>query len=402
MKIAFYIPNKNISKTDLSNVDNGNPGIGGSEYSAILIASKLNKTGSLDITLLCDKKAMFPEKLNYVACGCLEKAMFHAKANKFDYVVVDAKLLKEHILVLFYEIKFIAWANCFIEEKDQHLFAKHTNIIKIVNVGKHQHLLLKDTCIGHKSTYIFNAVPTSILQKFENKIIPINKRKNSVVYIGSIHKAKGFHCLAKIWPEILKEIPDAQLYVIGSGHLYGYKSKLGEYGIAQKEYENEFMPYITLNGKILPSVHFMGVLGADKYKILNECKVGVPNPCGISETFGYTAVEMEMMGCLVTTIKCPGYLDTVYDKSNLYNDTAELKSFVIRLLKENSLDYNATLNFISEFNVDKITNQWLIFLNKLTNTENYIKREGLLSLLNAFIKCKLKEYKSTIKSILKK
>ena len=111
---------------------------------------------------------------------------------------------------------------------------------------------------------------------------------------------------------------------------------------------------------------------------------------------------MEMMGCLVTTIKCPGYLDTVYDKSNLYNDTAELKSFIIRLLKENTLDYNATLNFISEFNVDKITNQWLRLLNNLTNTENYIKREGLQTLLNAFVKCKLKEYKSTIKSILKK
>lgn len=42
MKIAFYIPNRGIYQKDLSNINEGNPGIGGSEFSAVLIATNLS------------------------------------------------------------------------------------------------------------------------------------------------------------------------------------------------------------------------------------------------------------------------------------------------------------------------------------------------------------------------
>ena len=64
-----------------------------------------------------------------------------------------------------------------------------------------------------------------------------------------------------------------------------------------------------------------------------KCKVGVPNPGGETETFGLTAVEMQMMGMEVTTIICPGYLDTVYQKENLYQSTDDLADRVVNLLK---------------------------------------------------------------------
>lgn len=403
MKIAFYIPNKGTYQKDLSNVDNGNPGIGGSEYSAILIASNLCKTTNIEILLLCDKKGIFPSMLQFQVCGCLESAMRFAEKKHFDYVIVDAKLLEEHILVRFYKLKFIAWANCFIEENIQKIFSKHTNLIQIVNVGAHQNELLKKAnIVSKKSTYIFNAVPTAILNHYKGKITPTSERKHNVIYIGSIHKAKGFHCLAKVWPYILNKVPDAQLYVVGTGRLYGKNIKLGHWNIAQENYEAEFMPYLTKNGKILPSVHFMGIMGIEKYDLLNKCKVGVPNPWGESETFGYTAVEMEMMGCLVTTIKCPGYLDTIYDQSNLYENIDQLGEYVVKLLKTENNNYEETLKFIDRFSISQITKEWNVFLNSIQCPEAFPSKEKTFCYLNALITCKFIETKQLIKRFLKK
>ena len=398
-KIAFYIPNRGFYLRDLSHVHLGNPGIGGSEFSATLIASSLSNKDGYDITMLCDRKGRFPSGLKYKACGCIEGAMEYAEKQHFDFVVVDAKLLHEYILVRFYKLPFIAWANCFVEENEQMAFARHPNLLCVVNVGYHQHLLLKRTCVGHKSTYIYNAVPTEILKQFDGKITPIDKREHNVVYIGSLHEAKGFHCLAKAWPSILKKVPDAQLYVIGSGCLYGQNVKLGKWGIAQQEYEDIFIPYILKDGRILPSIHFMGVMGTEKYEVLNKCKVGVPNPWGVSETFGYTAVEMEFMGCHVTTKKCPGYLDTVWNAKNLYSNENELGDYVVRLLETNTLDYDKTLTFVKKFSLNTIVEKWRDFFCKFDNGKAYepVKPHAYIK---AYCQVTLKKYKSLIKYII--
>lgn len=80
---------------------------------------------------------------------------------------------------------------------------------------------------------------------------PNFKREHNVCYIGSLHPAKGFQFLAQAWPKVLKEVPDANLFIIGSGKLYGRNAQLGKWGIAKEEFEEEFMPYITQNGKSL-------------------------------------------------------------------------------------------------------------------------------------------------------
>lgn len=68
MKIAFYIPNRGICQKDLSNINEGNPGIGGSEFSAVLIATNLSGKKGLEILLLCDRKGIFPNGLQTQPC----------------------------------------------------------------------------------------------------------------------------------------------------------------------------------------------------------------------------------------------------------------------------------------------------------------------------------------------
>lgn len=369
MKICFYIHNKTTKTVDCRDVESGNPGIGGTEYSCILIASLLNKRNNgIEVELLADVDGLFPKHLKVIECGDYEGALKYSASNNFDYTIVDARMLKKYYVAKYNNIRFIGWANCFIEKNKLDFISNRNNIIGIVNVGKEQNKLLSTHNISRKSTFIFNAVPTKILEKYPTLSNAIN-RNNNVVYIGSLHPTKGFGYLAKAWPQIIKEIPDANLYVIGSNRLYGRDRKLGKYGIASESFEKEIMKYLAPNNtEIMPSVHFLGILGLEKYDILSQCKVGVPNPSGESETFGYTAVEMQIMGCKVTTIKCPGYIDTVYQSESLYSNTDELANYVIKELKNPQSNYNQTLDYIKKFSPEIIVQEWESYLKQIPHT----------------------------------
>ena len=113
------------------------------------------------------------------------------------------------------------------------------------------------------------------------------------------------------------------------------------------------------NGDIIPSVRFWGVLGPEKKQILQNTKVGIPNPGGIGETFGYTAVEMQLEGCLVTTIKNCGYMDTVYDRNMLYTDIKDLSSKIVSLLKHNGNDMSQVREYVKcNFSMAVVGEKW--------------------------------------------
>lgn len=359
MKVGFYLNNENISNTDLSNIEKGNPGIGGSEYLCVLIANELCKRQNIDTILLADKNSKFPTTLKYAVCQNLERAL-EQYSESIDIFVIDSKRFNIEMAHQYPHTKFILWINNKMKIKEMEQCAKLNNIIKFVHVGREMYDLYRDSWIFPKMTYIYNAISFDFLKDFPD-LLPANKRQNKVVYIGSLVPSKGFHLLAKAWRNILKAVPDAELYVIGSGKLYNQNATLGPLGIAEASYEEKFTKYLTDNNtKILPSVHFMGVVGHDKNRILSQCKVGVPNPSGISETFGYTAIEMTAMGCLITTKKCPGYIDTVFNTKLLYNNTAKLSKYIIKLLRNNTKnDYNASLNYIKQnFDISIISSKW--------------------------------------------
>lgn len=359
MKIAFYLNNANIAETDFSKVEDGNPGVGGSEYSCVYIANELCKRGNIDTILLADKESKFPSALKYFVCGNLLNSIkqFYGIVDVF---VIDSKRFDLYLASKYPKAKFILWLNNRMSTMDMRKCSELDNIICLLHVGREMYDLYRDASFFGKMTYIYNAISLNILKKYPI-LQPFDERENRVAYIGSLVPSKGFHLLAKAWPKVLQVVPDAELEVIGSGKLYNQTTKLGKYGIAEKSYEDSFMPYLTdKQGNILHSVHFRGIMGVEKYDILSNCKIGVPNPSGFTETFGYTAVEMEMMGCAVTTMKCPGYIDTVYDVNQLYNTPSQLADYLIRLLKKtSSIDYTSTLKYIkNNFTIEAVIPHW--------------------------------------------
>lgn len=196
---------------------------------------------------------------------------------------------------------------------------------------------------------------------------------HQVTYIGSIIPSKGFQVLAKAWKIILEQVPDAELNVIGSGKLYNRNAKLGRYGIAEEKFEQLFMPFLTdEKGEILPSVHFLGVMGAEKNDIIVKSSVGVANPTGRTETFGISALDFESRGIPVVTIAKNGFLDTVIDHKTglLVKKTNELASAIITLLLDNELNTKYGKNgikFTKKFMPKKIIPEWAKLFELIIN-----------------------------------
>lgn len=363
IKVGFYFDNKAISNIDFRNVLQGNPGVGGSEYSVVLISYLLAiRENKIDVSLFCTSIGNFPQNLDVCIVEDLKSCIYKADVESYDYLIVDSKKFSPVLLRSLDEenLKIFLWANNFLSKQELDAYSKSKVIKKIINVGREQFELWLDHPIFDKSCFIYN---TMTFPKMYDTLLPSSKRQHIVVYIGSLIKAKGFGALAKAWPRVLNDVPDAQLYVIGSGKLYDKNAKMGKYGIADANFEKEFMPYlIDTNSQILPSVHFLGVLGKEKFDILANSKVGVPNPTGQTETFGYSAVEMQYMGCAIATMKCPGFLDTIIPNGNniLYSNVKNLhKSIVKLLLSKKNVDIQKNRSYIEKtFGVDEVIGEW--------------------------------------------
>lgn len=62
MKIAIFIDNENILGVDCRNPENGNPGIGGTEYCILLLAQVYKKAYPNDeVVLFATKQGMLPK-----------------------------------------------------------------------------------------------------------------------------------------------------------------------------------------------------------------------------------------------------------------------------------------------------------------------------------------------------
>ena len=93
------------------------------------------------------------------------------------------------------------------------------------------------------------------------------------MYLGSLVPQKGFHLLAKIWLKVVERVPNARLVVIGSGKLYDSNAQLGDWNIADKNYEDKYIkPFLVdiESGNPHASVKLMGKMGLEKKELLSK------------------------------------------------------------------------------------------------------------------------------------
>lgn len=368
MRVALYYSNKGLGKVDLSSFLQANPGIGGTEYVVLLVAWLLKE--EYEITLYANEPIIGIDDLKTIIVDDVKDAVRKAEEDQ-DVLIVKYSVsdyLEDSLHCQSVRLSIVVWVHLFANRLDLDYYYRNPNVKRIVFVGREHRDLYIDHPSINKSCYIFNTLNTSeeFYQLIKN--YPYHRRKPIVTYMGFLSCEKGFHHLAAIWKDIIKEVPDAELYVIGSGQVYNRTNKMGSYGITADYYEKWFMPYITdEDGHVLPSVHFMGHMGAEKKEILLKTKVGVPNPKGLSETFCITAVEMQLFGATVAACRAPGYYDT-FINGVITNNMEELKNCIIRLLKDNEpiKPYNVTIKEIEKrFSFDVVKGEWIRLLNEI-------------------------------------
>ena len=348
IKIGFFLENSSLGFIDYTNILQGNPGIGGSEFQVILNSYLLSQNPKYKIYLFAQTESNFPKGIDIIYETDLKKCIQLCKDYEIKYFIFKEQpqwITNQCFQNIPFGLNLIVWCHNFLPCKRLDFYGQHSFFKSIIMVGKEQAELYRDHKAFSKIDYIYNSniIPT---QEEIKDLTPCNNRKNIVTYIGSIYPYKGFHLLAKAWKKITQCIPDAELYVIGSADVYNVNSHKGEYNIALPNYEKIFISYLTENGKLMKNVHFMGKLGIEKSDILKKTKVGVPNPSGKTETFGISAIEMQLMGCCVVTKKCCGFLDTVINKKNLYTRNSSLANYIIKNLKSPNINYSITYNAI--------------------------------------------------------
>lgn len=389
-KIAFYLENKSISGVDCSSVLEANPGIGGTEWLIIVIATLLSKRNNgLDISLYVESPGVFPPGIIIKTVGELKNALIQGVSDELDTLVVKHNVQNIYNRVLEKALPFglICWCHIFVCSWELDYYADNSNIKKVVFVSREEYDMYIDHRGRRKFTYIYNCVNTDASRRLYVNSKKNENRENVVTYVGSLVPYKGFHLLAQAWPKIKASIPDAKLNIIGTGKLYNCDQSLGRWGLAESSYEEQFMQYLTQDGELVPDVHFWGVLGEEKNAILLKTKVGVPNPSGISETFCLSAVEMQMLGAKVTSICFPGLLDTIhYGKT--YRKTSQLADSVISMLTSDYGEYEqAMLFFEDNFSYDSVASKWeeLLFCGDIKLPKGMIHPLYRLKFLKYFI-----------------
>lgn len=399
MKIGFLFEDKGIKDKNLLNPQLGNPGIGGTEFMFIILAHYLIEMYSdIEITFFRQGNELINEKINIVRIHNTTDLFDCSDLNKMDIMIVNSKIIDDVLAAYIKDshTKYIMWGHNYLSAHQANLIADCPNIIRMVFVGHQEYDKYIDHRIIKKSTYIYNMFNSSLPELYRNI-----DYKPYITYVGSLTRPKGFHILAKYWKQVISEVPEAELHVIGSGNLYSDSDSLGKYGIAIEDYENEFMPYLTdEKGNILPSVKFHGVMGQEKVNIYHNTAVGIINPSAETETFGIGAVEMAACGIPVVTRRMYGLIDTVSNKETglLFDKYDDFPKYIIKLLKDKELNniYGKNgIKFVKTFSPEIITEQWYKLFNNIIENksvkvisakDNFFVDNKWLRVVNYYIK----------------
>lgn len=393
MKVFFYFDNLRKKDIDFSRPEDGNPGIGGTEFMIWSISYYLNLYyDDIKVSILSPIIDKLPSNIESIKCDSIYDAIKIANTKGSDVLVlrgVKCEDINIYRLIDKLKVNTVMWCHNFETYKYLKLATNTKYIKRNICVSREQYDRLRDHEVYNKSCYIFNSIDCSIYKNQENS----QSKDNIVCYLGAIRPLKGFHKLAELWPKIEEKVPGCKLYVIGSGKLYDENVVLGEYGIAEKSYEKLFIKYLTDdNGKIKDNIKFFGDLShKDKLNIMSQAKVGVLNPIAKDETFCISAIEFEVLGVPVVAKKTYGLLNTVNDKKTgfLVKNDDELVESISNILTDNNLSISMGVSarkYVEDkFDIRDICYEWKKVLYQVKNNE-----ESLMDTKTNNYECDLK------------
>jgi len=368
MKVNFYIDNVNLDGFDFSNVDMGNPGVGGTEFVTIKIAKLLGEKIK-DVVIQSPGKIQTPSKVRFEKVDSVEEAI-KLSAARGEILVLRMFIINyEHIVNIIKQnpkSKILFWLHLTPTQKIISDLGRLNQVKAFVCVENNQRVRL----IDYEKQQKLVTIPHP-LDRQENFLKPANLI--GVCYLGALVPQKGFHLLADVWPQISLKNPLVKLYVVGSPSLYGVTEKLGQFSIAEDYYEKRVFKKLSPQDK---SVVFLGNLNyKERIKIFKKCSIGVVNPSGSTETFCLSAMELQQHGLPVVSANKFGLKDSIVNNKTgiLVRNNKQLKLAIEKLLEDSVLREKMALtarNHVeSKYEVTKIIELWLELLNNVTSNQ---------------------------------
>jgi glycosyltransferase involved in cell wall biosynthesis len=403
-RVGFYLQNRDITGADLRDPSTGNPGVGGTQFLFTALPWYLDHYHSLSVEphIYANSPNYLPPNISAHAARDATEAVQRADQDEMDLFIFrptgDEEGMSIYSSLRKVDLSGIAWAHNIPSSECLRALTESDAVKRFVAVGREQLDELRDHPVFNKSTYIYNGFDAST---FEPSSVFTNGKR--VVYIGALVPAKGFHVLARAWKDVIAEVPDAELIVIGSARVYDADAELGKWGVARENYEASCIrPYLSDDDESpMESVDFKGVLGKEKIPLMQEACVGVANPSGKSETFCLSAVEFQAAGTPVVSKAYRGLLDTVqHGKTGLLGGESDIADNVIQLLDnpEQSREMGREgISWVkSQFSFESVCQDWIQLFEDvqegrparndypLVNIKNNLKflREGLRQFKN--------------------
>src|SRR5450759_2470614 len=215
-RIGFYLENGYIPNADFRFPEKGNPGIGGTEFGLLALPYFFSLYyHDIDLVIYANVTKYLPNRLAFIQADDSLAAARKAIQDNCQILLVrfcSIDLSPDFIRTISAsDLKVIVWAqnNPSIQLMD--IVATCTNISRLVFVGREELDLWRDHPAIYKTTCIFNGIHHPTYTPEHHIVGP----GTTVVYLGYLVRAKGFHVLARAWPKVKARVPGACLKVIG-------------------------------------------------------------------------------------------------------------------------------------------------------------------------------------------
>ncbi len=362
-KVLFFVEFDSPMSISWDDLEVGNPGIGGTQYTTLCLAKELSKLPNYDVKIICKSSLELESKIQVLQLT-IEQAVDYAEANSSILVYrptinFEPELLRKLSLT---SAVVVAWAHVGPSQKALRLMSSMESVKKVVALGERELTSWFDNPVIRKSVLIRNG------HHLPARESNYNVDPNAITYIGSLVPQKGFHLLAEVWPEIISKHPQLYLNVVGSGNLYNNETSLGGLGIAAPLYEETIVKNL---GSSLSSVNFLGKLGGEaKNSLVATSYLGIINPSGNTENCPLSALDFQSLSVPVLSARKYGVIDTVKDGQTglLFRNYKELPQLIDNLIQNPKLREGLSANcrpFIKErFNFSEVVKEWdMLFSN---------------------------------------
>lgn len=385
-RLAFFIEIKNNQNTiENSDLDKGNPGIGGTKYLFLLTVKVLNEQYGDDYAILLTdtnlKKSNIRLKTDYVenAGGAIK----YCENNNIDHLVLNANIADSANPKLFEtNVNILLWAHNTLTAKRQKIAAITKSIKWVVCVSESQYNNMKDTPCFEKCTFVNNIIPKYFYD--HAKLTDYSEPK--VTYVGSLMPQKGAHNLLEIWRFVEKKCPDAQLYVFGGAKIWNENTTLGKGGAADIFYDRLLQKRLKKLSHP-ENIHFMGAQGWNYIdSFISTFRLGIVNPSYYmrDETFCLSAVEMAAHGLpIVSRQRHDGLETTIVNGKTGYVEekNIDIAKRIIEIISSPDISRRMGTygrEHAEQFIAGNVVNKWDKLINE-TNRSVYLKKSSFFS-----------------------